>query len=148
MSPHTPPSLFILPAGVLQQLREEGVITGWRDELYPDVTSHPSLFILPAGVLQQLREEGVITGWRDELYPVTSGFYASPVMLIERAAATHFGIKAYGVHINGYVKVGVLGMHFTLWHHTLGSKRTVCTSCTSSDTSRWGKVNSVGLGGE
>ena len=60
-----------------------------------------------------MREEGVITGWRDELYPVTSGFYASPVMLIERAAATHFGIKAYGVHINGYVKV--VGGREALW---------------------------------
>ena len=60
-----------------------------------------------------MREEGVITGWRDELYPVTSGFYAPPVMLIERAAATHFGIKAYGVHINGYVKVGGIRIHTT-----------------------------------
>ena len=96
-----------------------------------------------AGVLQQLREEGIITGWRDELYPVTSGFYASPVMLIERAAATHFGIKAYGVHINGYVKVGVLGMYFTLWHHTLGQLH---TGCMSMDTSRWGPIGVLGRG--
>lgn len=37
------------------------------------------------------------------MYPVSSNFYEAPVMLIERAAATHFGIKAYGIHVNGYV---------------------------------------------
>ncbi|KAK9811021.1 hypothetical protein WJX73_007075 [Symbiochloris irregularis] len=57
-----------------------------------------------AGVLQSLRSEGVITGWRDELYPVTNTFDADPAFLVERAAAVHFGIKAYGVHINGYVE--------------------------------------------
>lgn len=55
-------------------------------------------------MLAQLRSEGVITGWRDELYPVVSAFTDEPVLLVERAAATHFGIKAYGVHVNGYVK--------------------------------------------
>ncbi|KAG2497144.1 hypothetical protein HYH03_004735 [Edaphochlamys debaryana] len=57
-----------------------------------------------AEVLEALRKEGVITGWRDELYPVTASFYEEPVMLIERAAATHFGIKAYGIHVNGFVR--------------------------------------------
>jgi len=60
--------------------------------------------IAVAGVLEALRSEGYITGWRNELYPVTSSFYDQPAMLVERAAAVHFGIKAYGVHINGYVE--------------------------------------------
>ncbi|KAI7844901.1 hypothetical protein COHA_001550 [Chlorella ohadii] len=56
-----------------------------------------------AGVLQQLRAEGLIEGWRDELYPAVQAFHDEPAFLVERAAAPHFGIKAYGVHINGYV---------------------------------------------
>lgn len=56
------------------------------------------------GVLRQLRDEGVITGWRDELYPVLTSFEQPPVLLIERAASVYFGIKAYGVHVNGYVR--------------------------------------------
>ncbi|PRW61448.1 nudix hydrolase chloroplastic-like [Chlorella sorokiniana] len=56
-----------------------------------------------AGVLQQLRAEGLIEGWRDELYPAVQSFHDEPAFLIERAAAPHFGIKAYGVHINGFV---------------------------------------------
>ncbi|GAX77947.1 hypothetical protein CEUSTIGMA_g5389.t1 [Chlamydomonas eustigma] len=66
-----------------------------------------------AGVLRQLRDERVITGWRDEYYPVTSSFYDQPVMLVERAAATQFGIKAYGVHVNGYVESSDKGL--CLW---------------------------------
>ncbi len=40
--------------------------------------------------------EGLITGWRDEFYPVVQSFHDEPVFLVERAAAAHFGIKAYG----------------------------------------------------
>jgi hypothetical protein len=40
--------------------------------------------------------EGVITGWRNEFYPVVQSFHEDPVFLVERAAAAHFGIKAYG----------------------------------------------------
>lgn len=57
-----------------------------------------------AGVLSSLRDQGRITGWRSEMYPVQTSFYDdSPSLLLERAAAPLFGIKAYGVHINGYV---------------------------------------------
>ena len=59
-----------------------------------------------ASILSVLKNEGVVTGWRDELYPVTNSFYEEPVMLVERAAAVQLGIKAYGVHINGFVRDG------------------------------------------
>lgn len=58
-----------------------------------------------ANVLNGLRNDGIITGWRNELYPVVSSFYEPAVLLIERAAASFFGIKAYGVHINGFVRL-------------------------------------------
>lgn len=57
-----------------------------------------------AGVLQDLRAKGVIKGWRDEYYPVTSDFHTTPVLLMERAAVPFFGVRAYGVHVNGYVE--------------------------------------------
>ncbi|CAL9092676.1 unnamed protein product [Musa textilis] len=47
----------------------------------------------------------LIPGTRNELYPVTSS-YGMPVFFsLERAAAPYFGIKAYGVHMNGYVEM-------------------------------------------
>jgi len=56
-----------------------------------------------ARLTSALREAGIIKGWRDELYPVTRAFHDAPLAVIERAAAPHFGIKSYGVHVNGYV---------------------------------------------
>ncbi|KAK4430760.1 Nudix hydrolase 20, chloroplastic [Sesamum alatum] len=56
-------------------------------------------------VINCLGEE-LIPGIRDELYPVTSSFGASAFFSLERAAAPYFGIKAYGVHMNGYVERG------------------------------------------
>lgn len=55
-------------------------------------------------VMKQLEGKGLITGWRDELFPVKEKFEDRPAFLLERAAVPHFGIKAYGVHVNGFVK--------------------------------------------
>jgi 8-oxo-dGTP pyrophosphatase MutT (NUDIX family) len=55
-------------------------------------------------VMEALRDAGTITGWRGEAYPVSTGFAAPPLALLERAAAPHFGIRAYGVHVNGWVR--------------------------------------------
>jgi hypothetical protein len=38
------------------------------------------------------------------LLPVVTSFSQDPVLLLERAAVPWFGVKAYGVHINGYVR--------------------------------------------
>ena len=46
-----------------------------------------------AGVTKSLKDDGTVGGWRDELYPVTTDFYTKPLLLMERAAAVHFGIK-------------------------------------------------------
>ncbi|KAF3337660.1 nudix hydrolase 20 [Carex littledalei] len=47
----------------------------------------------------------LIPGIRNELYPVTLAFGVPPFFSLERAAAPYFGIKAYGVHMNGYVEI-------------------------------------------
>lgn len=57
-----------------------------------------------AAGMVRLKEGGVISGWRDEIYPVLTSFHEEPVLLMERAASVYFGIKAYGVHMNGYVE--------------------------------------------
>ncbi|KAL8497937.1 hypothetical protein ACS0TY_021331 [Phlomoides rotata] len=54
-------------------------------------------------VIKCLGEE-LIPGIRNELYPVTSSFGTPEFFSLERAAAPYFGIKAYGVHMNGYVE--------------------------------------------
>ncbi|CAL5339344.1 unnamed protein product [Camellia sinensis] len=56
-----------------------------------------------ADVVKCLGEE-FIPGIRNELYPVFSSFGTQVFFSLERAAAPYFGIKAFGVHMNGYVE--------------------------------------------
>lgn len=55
-------------------------------------------------VLVSLREAGVISGWRAEKYPVNRRWGERALLLMERAAIPFFGVRGYGVHINGYVR--------------------------------------------
>ena len=57
-----------------------------------------------AEVTQRLRDEDHIDGWRDELYPVNRTWSEPAFLLIERAAVPWFGVRAYGVHMNGFVR--------------------------------------------
>ncbi|WCJ34659.1 hypothetical protein M5689_015954 [Euphorbia peplus] len=57
-----------------------------------------------ARVIRCLGDENVIPGIRNEMYPVASSFGSRPYFLLERAAAPYFGIKAYEIHMNGYVE--------------------------------------------
>ncbi|MEQ8667039.1 MAG: DUF4743 domain-containing protein [Rhodospirillales bacterium] len=56
-----------------------------------------------AAILGELRTEGLVPGWRDELYPVFTEPDAAPLLLVERASATLFGIATVAVNLNGYV---------------------------------------------
>ncbi|KAI9503453.1 NUDIX hydrolase domain-like protein [Coemansia spiralis] len=61
-----------------------------------------------ASILARLREQrgwATLAKWRNELYPVfgvkSSG---AAVLWVERAASYNFGIRTYGVHINGFTR--------------------------------------------
>ncbi|XP_029362679.1 thiamine pyrophosphokinase 2 [Echeneis naucrates] len=106
----------------------EGVQVGWIPPRVASLlTRYPEVFNAPHGgavslchhldsdkkrseaveaVLQALRQEGSLSrlrGWRDEKYDVMPKFSVPPLMWMERAATSLFGVKRYGVHINGYV---------------------------------------------
>ena len=55
-------------------------------------------------VLRRMREEGFFSGWRGEPYPVGKAFHSAPLLKMERAAVPSFGVRAYGIHVNGYVE--------------------------------------------
>ena len=65
-----------------------------------------------AEVLLRLKEDGEIPLWRDELYPVVRRWGEPPFMTLERAAVPLFGVRGFGVHLNGIVE-GPDGRH--LW---------------------------------
>ncbi len=67
------------------------------------LSNHTQRTAAVAGVLETLRERGVIPGWRDELYPVTTEYQARSLFDMERAAAILFGLRVYGIYLNGYV---------------------------------------------
>ncbi|MCH9674255.1 MAG: DUF4743 domain-containing protein [Gammaproteobacteria bacterium] len=56
------------------------------------------------GVLLALRDTGDIPGWRDEPYVVNQAWGQPPQLLMERAAVSRFGIRGYGVHLNGFIR--------------------------------------------
>ena len=55
-----------------------------------------------AEVFEKMRELSLIPGWRSEMFPVVSDD-GDVCMNVERASASLLGIKAFGVHVNGYV---------------------------------------------
>jgi 8-oxo-dGTP pyrophosphatase MutT (NUDIX family) len=56
-------------------------------------------------VLRALRRDGWFPGWRDEPYPVGPAF-GTWLFEMERAAVPPFGVRAYGIHVNGFVGRG------------------------------------------
>lgn len=50
---------------------------------------------------------------RLEPYPVATGFGAAELLRIDRGVVAFFGVRAYGLHVNGYVRDGDGG--YSLW---------------------------------
>jgi len=55
-------------------------------------------------ILLDLHQEGIIDSWVGEKYAVTQVYGETPRFLIERAAVSFFGLRGYGVHVNGLVR--------------------------------------------
>jgi 8-oxo-dGTP pyrophosphatase MutT (NUDIX family) len=59
-----------------------------------------------AEVTKELARDGVLTGWRDEMVSISSAYGQPELLRIERCASRHFGIMAYGAHLNGFLQRG------------------------------------------
>uniref|UniRef100_A0A7S3YNN7 Nudix hydrolase domain-containing protein n=2 Tax=Lotharella globosa TaxID=91324 RepID=A0A7S3YNN7_9EUKA len=96
------------------------------------VLSSNAIFLAPevsnlrerTGVMEALIDELIIDGTippekvRNELqdiYPLDSGWTGEPLLKIERAAMTYFGIPSYAAHVNGYVADAKTGRPSALW---------------------------------
>ncbi|MEA3641469.1 MAG: DUF4743 domain-containing protein [Lamprobacter sp.] len=70
--------------------------------------SAPSGFEARTEAMQQVCDEliarGLISYRHGEQYPVTAGRRQDARFLIDRACAPYFGIRAFGQHINGFVR--------------------------------------------
>ena len=70
------------------------------------LADYPSRTRAVGGALADLARQGAIDGWRDEPYPVGTSFAGPHLFEMERAAVPLFGVRAYGVHVNGFVRDG------------------------------------------
>ncbi len=51
-----------------------------------------------------LHKKGVVQHYHNELYPIVNQDRNKPIATLDRSSAAYFGIRAFGQHINGYVK--------------------------------------------
>jgi 8-oxo-dGTP pyrophosphatase MutT (NUDIX family) len=75
-------------------------------ELSPRLRGYAERTAAVDGVLRALRSDGWFRGWRNEAYPVGASF-GRRLFEMERAAIPAFGVRAYGIHVNGFVGDGV-----------------------------------------
>ena len=57
-------------------------------------------------VLEEMVQIGLVSHLHGEKYAVTCGSRGQARMLIDRACAPHFGVRAFGQHMNGFVRDG------------------------------------------
>ena len=79
-------------------------------ELDPGLADHDARSAAMEAVVRAMEREGIVAGRRDEFYPVATHVGAPPLLRIERAAVSAFGIAACGVHMTGFVRRAD-GMH-------------------------------------
>lgn len=91
--------------------------------LAPNIETYEDRTAAVDMVVRALFEDGVLTGWRGEPYPVGGQWGGPHAFEVERAAAPFFGARAYGVHINGYVRKEN-GLH--MWIARRADDRPVC----------------------
>ncbi|MGF1624853.1 MAG: DUF4743 domain-containing protein [Alphaproteobacteria bacterium] len=102
-----------------------GTHLGWvHDDLVPTLARDPGIFqISPSlvrldprlatpdartaalvGVTDRWFAEGILPTWRGEHYRAATDLDAPELFSIERAAAPSFGLRAWGIHVNGFVR--------------------------------------------
>ncbi|MFQ5786000.1 MAG: DUF4743 domain-containing protein [Alphaproteobacteria bacterium] len=85
---------------------ETFIVTGDGVALAPKLRSFYERSSAVDVVLRRLAADGAVPAWRGEMYPVARGFGAEPLLQMERAAIPLFGVRSYGVHVNGFVREG------------------------------------------
>jgi uncharacterized protein DUF4743 len=53
-------------------------------------------------IVERLVAEGRVAKWRNEFFAVAPSWGAPPLFKLDRGAVGFFGVRAYGVHLNGY----------------------------------------------
>lgn len=89
------------------------VVTADAVTLAPEIRDFETRSATLAHAAAFLVERGIIAGLRGEYYPLLPRWGAEPLARIDRAAVVPFGIDAYGLHVNGFVRMPGGGLE--LW---------------------------------
>ena len=103
----------------------DGVTIGHvRPALAAEMTKYPEIFVASernltftgtligfkrrcaamARVVADLVKSGLLPPERGEFYPVAAAFSEEPFFQLDRGAISAFGIRAFGVHVNGFIR--------------------------------------------
>nr|XP_006625431.2 PREDICTED: uncharacterized protein YJR142W-like [Lepisosteus oculatus] len=99
-----------VPPVVVQELARFSEVfqtQGGSVELSPSLGSYAERSAAVDTVLRCLREENrfrCLRGWREEKYEVMARCCDQPLLAMERSATSLFGVKRYGVHVNGFTR--------------------------------------------
>ena len=63
-------------------------------------------------IVEKLVAERRIPKWRSETFDVAPRWGEQPILRLDRGAVPFFGVRAYGVHVNGYCRDGD---RYSLW---------------------------------
>lgn len=122
----------------VRRLREFSSVFDFAEgaiRLSPRLTTVEARTRAVAEVVETLAEQGFIRKMRCELYRVCTAWGATALMLLDRGAVPFFGVRAYGIHLNGLVGSG---MDMKMWIGRRAPDKTVAP----------GKLDNVVAGGQ
>lgn len=93
----------------IDRLREFDRVFEFADEgvrLSPALTTVEARTAAMNEVVRVLVQNKIFAKFRGEAYAVMTAWGTPPVMLLDRSAVAPFGVRAFGVHINGYTRRG------------------------------------------
>jgi isopentenyldiphosphate isomerase len=98
---------WVRPA-FMQELRRFPAVFEFADEhelqLNPRLQSFVSRTEALEEVARELSAMGVTPGYMNEPYAVTAQGRESALCAVDRSAASHFGVRSFGQHLNGFVR--------------------------------------------
>lgn len=98
---------YVLPSFAEQLARFPDVflVSTTAVQLHPNLKTYAERTEAAQFVMRQLFEEKVLDSWVGENYPITHNFGGYAEFEVERAATSYLGIKNFGLHVNGLVKM-------------------------------------------
>lgn len=90
----------------LAEFPECFVISSRQVKLNPELEGFEQRSNAVAAVLEHMAESGAIRHLQGEMFPVLSQFGKAAAFKVDRAVVSQFGIRAFGQHLNGFMRTG------------------------------------------